>query len=598
MSENKQNEIVYDVVLIGGGISSSTAAYTLRKQCKDFKMLVIEAKDRVGGRTQTIDIPSSKPNATSRWDIGGQWVTDSQLNMTKLLKELGLETYQQYNDGNKLLESNGKITMFNSAFPYTSIFSWLDMWMYMKRVDKDMHKINIMYPYEDAKFAQQLESQTLKEYLYSKAFTPTVRAIIRSNMSTCFGFELEQINALFGLMFLKSGGGSIEAIVLSDKNCAQEKRVKGGTQQICTKCLEFVENRSQQPEDFKLLLNSVVIEVKQNEFDETQPVEITTQNTVTGERCIFKARKVISSIPPNQYSHVTFKPEMPYVKRNLLKFYQVGSYMKYIVTYRTAFWREKGFSGQSTSDGSITWLNEEKFREHYKDTIEKLSFNRKMPTLGASAECWDGTNEYGEPALVGFLAGRNATEWADQSDELLKLEIIENLARLFGEEARDYVAFINKQWSNEPYSNGCPCYSVVTPGCMKDFARATREPFMNLHFCGTDTATEWQGYMDGAIQSGQRVANECLYAMYGNLGLRHVQIDYSKTYYHQRDLIRAIEDKQKKGKTGLKLYESFKDFSKFFIKLSLPLIGASSLVVIQFKYELPKFGFLKFSFGS
>lgn len=77
-------------------------------------------------------------------------------------------------------------------------------------------------------------------------------------------------------------------------------------------------------------LNTAVIEVKQNEADLNEPVEIYTQDLITGERCMFKARKIISSIPVNQYAKIAFKPELPYFKRNLFKFYQVGNYMKYI----------------------------------------------------------------------------------------------------------------------------------------------------------------------------------------------------------------------------------------------------------------------------
>ena len=76
----------------------------------------------------------------------------------------------------------------------------------------------------------------------------------------------------------------------------------------------------------------------------------------------------------------------------------------------------------------------------------KRSFHRKMPTKGAAAECWDGTDENGEPALVGFIAGQCAVEWADQTDELREKECVEDLVRLFGPKARDYVKYVDKQW--------------------------------------------------------------------------------------------------------------------------------------------------------
>ena len=80
---------------------------------------------------------------------------------------------------------------------------------------------------------------------------------------------------------------------------------------------------------------------------------------------------------------------------------------------------------------------------------------------------------------------------------------------------------------------------------MRDYARATREPLHNVHFCGSDTATEWAGYMDGAIESGERVAHEVLYTMYGASN-KSIQVDYKKTYYHQRDLIQGWQAEERK----------------------------------------------------
>lgn len=96
--------------------------------------------------------------------------------------------------------------------------------------------------------------------------------------------------------------------------------------------------------------------------------------------------------------------------------------------------------------------------------------------------------------------------------------------------------------------------------------------------------------MDGAVQSGERVANEVLYSMYANTEKsKTIKIDYEKTFYHQKDLINAIEEKQAKEKAQLKPYQSI-------LKLALkclPIIGAGSLIMIQFKYDLATFGLIK-----
>ena len=459
-------------------------------------------------------------------------MTHTQKNVTRLLNELNIETYRQYDEGKKLLLSNTNISVYNTSVPCSSLLSWIDMQSYMKRVDRYLTQISTVDPYENRQLANKLDKQTLKDYLYSKSVTSTVRSIFTSNMRTIFGLELEQVNNLFALMYLKSGGGSIEAITYSDEGCAQEKRVKGGTQQITAKLLEKVNEMSKETNSAEVLLNEALLEVIQDETNETNPVTIITQNTKTGEKHYFKARKVISSIPINQYVHVKFTPELPLHKRNFFRFCQIGNYIKFAVTYRTPFWRAKGLSGEGTSDGSFIYLNEEKFAQAYHKDINKISFNKQIPSIGAVAEVFDGTNEEEQPALLGFVAANAAVEWGDQSEEVRRTEIIEGLVKFYGEEARDYIDFIDKNWNLEPFNGGCPAFNLTSSSLMSDYSRALREPFYNVHFCGTESATEWQGYMDGAVESGERAAHEILYRLFSNDN--QVKFDFKKTYYYQK----------------------------------------------------------------
>ena len=226
-------------------------------------------------------------------------------------------------------------------------------------------------------------------------------------------------------------------------------KVKGGTQQISQKCLDFVLSSSDQDKNSaKLMLNTAMLHVTQVDGE----VEVLTQQTATGERRTFRAKKVISSIPINQYTNVSFTPELPYYKFNFFKFVQMGNYMKFIVTYKTPFWRNSGKSGESTYDGSVRWLTQEKFEEAYRSEMKSPGFNRKLPKYGAVCESFDGSNEDDEPALVGFIASEVAVEWGDMSEELRRTEVIEDLVRLFGPEARNYVDYVDKNWAYEPFS--------------------------------------------------------------------------------------------------------------------------------------------------
>ena len=351
MSNQEQvvDEELYDVLIVGAGVSGATAAYTLKKQCPELRILIIEGKERVGGRTHTIELNSATPGKKTKFDAGGQWVTDSQEVVTKLINELNIETYTQFDTGRKLLEYNGQIVKYDSSIPNISLPSLVEIYLKLNKINSTAAKVNTMNPFENLKLADQLDSTNLDQFLSKHSYSSAVKSILTAAVRVVYGLELNQINTLFGLMYIKSGG-TIEKLTLAEKGCAQEKRVKGGTQQITQKMIDFVLGQDSKS---KLVLNTALLHVIQHEANPTSLVKVQTQNTETGVRTCYQARKVISSIPVNQYVHVQFTPELPYFKRNCFKFMQMGNYIKFIVTYKRAFWRLNGFSGESVSDGSI-----------------------------------------------------------------------------------------------------------------------------------------------------------------------------------------------------------------------------------------------------
>jgi monoamine oxidase len=192
-----------------------------------------------------------------------------------------------------------------------------------------------------------------------------------------------------------------------------------------------------------IIFNSQVIEINQNEFNkEGEKICIVlTQNSLTGQKDKFICKKIVSSIPINQYSRIKFEPELPMYKRNVFNNLHFGNATKFLITYEKAFWKEKGFSGEVISDGSIMHLQEHGFNEFYERESERLNFNKQMPTIGPIICMFDATSNENEPALVGFLGGRSSVEWADVDTNIRKREIIESVVRYFGDEARDYIDY-------------------------------------------------------------------------------------------------------------------------------------------------------------
>ncbi|CAF0707348.1 unnamed protein product [Brachionus calyciflorus] len=528
IEKDQNSKYDYDIIVIGAGLSGLYSAYYLLKKCKGLKILVIEGKDRVGGRTQTVELNSTEDGQKSKWDLGGQWVSDSQIYISKLLKDLNIETYNQYVNGRKVLETNGKIVTYNSSMPNVSILSLLDLQMGSMKISSNAKKISTIFPFENIELASRLDKGSFDEFLLSTSFSSKSRSLLNPTVRTIFGVEPSQINGLFGLMYIKSGGGSLESLALTDKGCAQEKRVKGGTQQISEKLSQIIT----QNENNKILLNTELKEIVQSSNLESS-IEVLVKN-LNGKLEKFSCKKVISSIPINQYVHIKFEPELPSYKRNVFQYCQMGNLIKFVVTYKKPFWRLNGFSGEVVSDGSVIWLD--------SSNLVDYGENSEIPKVGPVACVFDGCNDDNKAALVGFIGAKMAVEWSDQQKDIRKQEVIEALVRYFGEESRNYIDYGEKLWSREKFSGGCPTCILSSSGVMQDYARAVREPFLNVHFCGTESATVWQGYMDGAIQSGERAANEVLYAMFKDD--RSVEYDYENTYYFHKEITRSKNGKK------------------------------------------------------
>ena len=82
----------------------------------------------------------------------------------------------------------------------------------------------------------------------------------------------------------------------------------------------------------------------------------------------------------------------------------------------------------------------------------------------------------------------------------------------FGPQAANPTSFHISDWQEEPWTRGCPvCFTA--PGVLLDYGTAIREPAGLIHWAGTETSTFWNGYMDGAVRSGERAAREVLAAL-------------------------------------------------------------------------------------
>jgi monoamine oxidase len=189
-------------------------------------------------------------------------------------------------------------------------------------------------------------------------------------------------------------------------------------------------------------------------------------------------KQVIVAIPPHLAGRIDYQPVLPGLRDQLTQRMPIGSLIKTIAVYDKPFWRDQGLNGQVTSD------------------------------QGPVKVMFDASPASGTPGvLLGFIDGADARALSDQPFAQRRQAALGSYVRFFGAQAANPKQYLDLPWEQEPWTRGCPV-GVTPPGVITEYWRALREPVGRIHWAGTETATVWAGYMDGAVQSGKRAAQE------------------------------------------------------------------------------------------
>jgi len=446
------SEDVFDVVIVGAGLAGLSAAWKLKER----KIAVLEARDRVGGRTKT----SYTEKTNAMVDVGGAYVGPGQDFVLNLAKEFGMSTYKVFTKGRDAFEhpETGRIT---SKLLPMSIWELMDLNSLLLRIEKLGNDVERLEREKDILDNMSM-GDWVKKYARTKVSSAMAELVSASNLCK----PINEISMYFVLTQIRMVGGFAHAL-----------EAEGGAQDS-----KFVEGAAELSERLRAALPEGSVHFKHvvSTIDqESDLVKITCKN---GN--VFSARQAIITIPLPIYETIEWKPSLPSEKLELVKVMEMGSCIKVNVFYEKAFWREKGLSAVIVA------------------TVAEAG-----PIATTYDDCRpDGSNS----SIIGFIGGENAKKWSAKPQKERQAAVIDQLVRFFGEEAREVVDYIDEDWTREEFSRGC--YSCTPPpgGHWKSREEILGDKVDKVHFAGTETAWINPGYMDGAIESGFRAAHEIL----------------------------------------------------------------------------------------
>jgi monoamine oxidase len=449
----RKRRLTADVVVIGGGFSGLAAARRLVAARK--RVVLLESRGRAGGRSMNVRTPDG-----TVVDIGATFVGPTQTKIIEYANAMGVGRFPTYNTGANVYMRGGNRATYTGAIPPESLLSLANLQYSLNQVERLAATVPVDAPWRTPN-AVTLDAQTVTSWLDQNAADEGARRLGRIAIPAIMSAEAHDVSMLYFLFYIASAGGITPLI--STAGGAQEQRADGGTQLIARRIAARLGRR-------------VVYRSPVRRIDQTSRRAV----VVDSDRAIVRARRVILTVPLNLQSRIEYRPLLPGLRDQLLQNQPMGSVAKAVCVYDEPFWRRDGLTGQTVSDGFPC----------------KVTF--------------DISPRSGRPGvMMGFLDAQDARVFnASRPAERRRL-ILENFASFFGPRARNPVSYMDFSWDDEQWTRGGPiCH--FPPGKIVGFMRTIREPQGRLHFAGTETATRWAGYMDGAIRSGERAANEVL----------------------------------------------------------------------------------------
>lgn len=457
MEQRERPVVETRVAVVGAGYAGLTAALELTDAGVD--TVVLEASDRVGGRT----LSELRPSGV-RVDHGGQWVGPTQHRLRALAARFGCATFPTWETGRHLeVWHDGTRVGYAGAAPATGP-GIPEYERITALLDRLADTVDVDSPWQTQRFAE-FDGHSAESFFRSETGDEDALRRLVLAVQGVWCAEPSEISLFHVLFYIASAGGYEQ--LMETRDCAQDSRFTEGADGPARAVAAALGDR--------VRLGVPVRSIRQC----AAGVELST------DRGLVRAERAVLAVPPTAVRRIAFDPVLPAARRGWIGHSPMGRVAKVHAVYRRPFWRAAGSSGIATLYG-----------DHPVGVV------------------FDNSPEDGQHGvLVAFVYGDRLTRWAALDPDARRASVLAALVAAAGPEAAEPDDYTEKVWPQQEWTTGgYECF--VTPGGWTGHGRqGWREPVGRLHWAGTETASVWNGYIDGAVSSGERAAAEVAEAL-------------------------------------------------------------------------------------
>ena len=451
----------FDALVVGAGLSGLSAARRLKSLRPELAVGVLEARDRVGGRTL-----SARTAEGAVLDLGAGWVGDSHVELLRLIEEFQLTLVEQYyppsSNDHRLTECVGYPLSPLSAEEARQVDGYVALIASLSR------ELDPAVPWKHSR-AEEWDTMSVAQHVRAQNLLPAAEQEVLLFAQTVLAGVPEHMSFLYFLLDVTSGGG-MEAQSDGEQG-AQRWKVREGTQQISVLLASKAREMG-----VTLLLNHAV--------EKIETIEHTSFVSCTNGARI-ASRKIVFAISPLLIADIDFRPHLPFEKQEFCKYMGVVRAAKIFLVYETAF-----------------WLDPKPFKDSQSTHFTELGFMHNIfhgSVSGENGKCL--------PTLTGVITGQAAIDFEKLSDAEQKDAILRQIERMYGVITKPlhYHCYL---WGKDAFSKGCYAGIGTPTGGLFKYGEFMRKPIGDFYFASTETAVEFYGYMEGAIRAGYRAAAE------------------------------------------------------------------------------------------